>query len=197
MRVTKKIFTRAPAKKFFINLIEFFKQRLHLKILLTALFLVEKNIFRREIKHKFVRINFCLFLWFFERKKKYFHTHSTQAGGQVIKKLSPRRFPGTRLFFLWPNANFSTFLQLNCFNFTLKQYQTPQSYQNCLRNSVAVKEKVGKTLKFSKYYENDCNLIYPSSLHQSLESLHQFITSYFSHCTPASFAKYLIRIQES
>ena len=85
MRVTKKIFTRAPAKKFFINLIEFFKQRLHLKILLTALFLVEKNIFRREIKHKFVRINFCLFLWFFERKKKIF-SYTFDLGGRVGDK---------------------------------------------------------------------------------------------------------------
>ena len=44
MRVTKKIFTRAAANKFFfINLIEFFKQSLHLKTSLTVLFLLKNK----------------------------------------------------------------------------------------------------------------------------------------------------------
>ena len=46
MRVTKKIFTRAAAKKKkkkIINLIEFLKWSLHYKTTLAALFLVEKQ----------------------------------------------------------------------------------------------------------------------------------------------------------
>ena len=42
--VTKKIFNSVAAKKlFFINLVEFFKQSLHLKTTLSALFFVEKQ----------------------------------------------------------------------------------------------------------------------------------------------------------
>ena len=44
MQVTKKIFTRAAAKKlFFINLIEFFKQSLHLKAYSNSTFLGSKT----------------------------------------------------------------------------------------------------------------------------------------------------------
>ena len=60
MQVTKKIFTRMAATIFFINLVEFPKQSLHLKINSNSIFL-------------------CVFL--FETKNIYSNTHSTYAGG--------------------------------------------------------------------------------------------------------------------
>ena len=70
------MFTRAAAKKNFNNLIEFFKQSLHLKTTLTKNFFVKTKeryllLFKRK-KRKFVRINLLLeiflFVCFFETK---------------------------------------------------------------------------------------------------------------------------------
>ena len=85
---TKKIFTRVAAKKkIFINLIE-----------LSPIFYCLNG-----KKRKFVQINLLveifLFVCFFETKNIYSHTHSTYAGGQVIKKFSLGRFPEIRLLF--------------------------------------------------------------------------------------------------
>ena len=77
---TKKIFTRAAVKKFFfINLIE-----------LSPIF---------YCLNKFASGNFFVCVCFFETKNVYSHTHSTYAGGQVIKKFSLGRFPEIRLLF--------------------------------------------------------------------------------------------------
>ena len=76
MRVTKKSSPGRPQKKIFINLIEFFKQSLHLKTTLTKHFFVKTKeryllLFKRK-KRKFVRINLLLeiflFVCFFETK---------------------------------------------------------------------------------------------------------------------------------
>ena len=42
---------------------------------------------------------FYLCVCFFETKNIYSHTHSTYAGGEVIKKISPGQFPETALLF--------------------------------------------------------------------------------------------------
>ena len=90
MRVTKNIFIRAAAKKFFINLIDFSKQSLHLKNYSNSTFLCWKTkstifYFLKGKKRKFVRINllveFFLFVCvFFETKNTNSHTHLSYAG---------------------------------------------------------------------------------------------------------------------
>ena len=66
----KKIFTRAAAKKFFINLIEFFEQSLHLKNYSNSTFLFWKTknpvyyCLKGKIR-KFVRINLLLEIFLF------------------------------------------------------------------------------------------------------------------------------------
>ena len=106
MRVTKKIFTRAAAKKsFFINLIDFFKWSLHLKNY-SLCWKIKSPIFYffKGKKRRFVRINLlvdffvCVCVFFLNKKRIYSYTW--HAGGQVIKNFSPSRFPETRILFL-------------------------------------------------------------------------------------------------
>ena len=65
-------------KIFFFNLIEFVKQSLHLKTILTALFLVEQQRAQGK-KRKFLRINLqveiFLFACVFLKRKIYIPTH--------------------------------------------------------------------------------------------------------------------------
>ena len=70
MRMTKKIFTRAAAKiYFFINLIEFFKQILHLKNYPNSIFLCCKTkspiFYCLKEKRKFVQINLLVEIFLF------------------------------------------------------------------------------------------------------------------------------------
>ena len=77
-------------ENFFINLIEFFKQSVHLKNYSNSTFLFGKTkspIFYclKERKREFVRINLLVetFLLVCDilKQKTYSHTHSTYAGG--------------------------------------------------------------------------------------------------------------------
>ena len=86
--LTKKVFTWRAAKKS-INLIEFFKQSLHLKNCYNSTAFIEKQralllLFEGK-KRKLVRINLLvrifLFVCFFKTNNIYSHTHSMYADG--------------------------------------------------------------------------------------------------------------------